>query len=161
MKSLFDIETVPVVSERAIEYGITVKSRSPLFKVSSHIVSSSIAAKYFAPLFGDEIMFKESFFIAFVDRANKIIGWSRISSGGRASTVVDVAIIAKLALDTLCSGVFLCHNHPSGTLRPSPQDDTLTKSIAEALKLFDIRVLDHIILTPSDDYYSYNDEGRL
>lgn len=75
--------------------------------------------------------------------------------------MVDNAIIAKIAVDALASGVILAHNHPSGTMRPSIQDDTLTKRVREALALFDIKVLDHIIVTPTSDYYSYNDEGRL
>lgn len=155
MQSLFDI-----VSESAVEYGITVKSRNESFKRVS-ITGTRDAATFAAGLFGDDVEIVESFIVVTLNRAGKVTGWARISTGGRAATVVDNAIIAKIAVDALASGVILAHNHPSGTMRPSIQDDTLTKRVREALALFDIKVLDHIIVTPTSDYYSYNDEGRL
>lgn len=155
MNSLFDI-----VSDKAVEYGISVRSRNDAFDRVA-VCSSSQSADYLMPLFGDDIEIVESFVVLVLNRANKVTGWSRISSGGRAATVVDGAIVAKLAVDSLASSVILAHNHPSGNTRPSVQDDALTRRLKEALALFDIRVLDHIILTPHSGYYSYADECRL
>jgi DNA repair protein RadC len=69
-------------------------------------------------------------------------------------------LILKAAINTLCSGLFLCHNHPSGNLQPSRQDDTLTFKVRQAAQLLGIQLLDHIILC-DNKYYSYADEGRL
>lgn len=102
----------------------------------------------------------EEFWILFLSRANKILSAECVSTGGTASTLVDVKLVMKRALDKLASALILVHNHPSGNLRPSKPDDDLTKKISEAGKILDIRVLDHIIITPSE-YYSYADEGRL
>lgn len=110
--------------------------------------------------FLDDIGIYESFFILMMNRANNTIGHAKISQGGVVGTVVDVRIIAKYAVDSLCSSIILAHNHPSGNLKPSEADIRITKNIKEALKLFDIVVLDHLILT-EDGYYSFADEGGL
>ena len=66
----------------------------------------------------------------------------------------------KKAIENLSAGLIFVHNHPSGKLRASLEDDKLTKRLVEAAKLFDIKVLDHIIIG-AGGYYSYNDEGKL
>lgn len=124
------------------------------------MASSETAAEYLRPLYGDEIEIAESFIVLLLNRASQVTGWYRLSSGGRASTVVDVVMLAKVALDAMASAVVLSHNHPSGSKKPSVQDDRLTKNITDALKLFDIKVVDHVIIT-TDGHYSYCDEGRL
>ena len=75
-------------------------------------------------------------------------------------TAVDVKLIMRAAIEHLASAMIVFHNHPSGTLRPSPQDDAITRKIAEAAKLIDTRLNDHIIITDGA-YFSYNDQGRL
>ncbi len=102
----------------------------------------------------------EEFRILMLTRANRIKSMSTISSGGTTATVVDVKMVIKQAIDALADGLILVHNHPSGNLTPSPQDDQLTRRIAEAAALCDIRVMDHIIVS-SSGYYSYADEGKL
>ena len=74
--------------------------------------------------------------------------------------MVDIKLLLKRAIDCLAEGIVLVHNHPSGTLTPSAEDDRLTRNIKDAAKLIGIRVLDHVIIA-RDRYYSYNDEGRL
>ena len=91
---------------------------------------------------------------------NKVIQKVKISQGGVNQTSVDIRLVLKAAINALASGIILCHNHPSGSLRPSTHDDALTERIQKAAKLMDIRILDHIILSDSG-YYSYADEGRL
>ena len=84
----------------------------------------------------------------------------RVSQGGTAATVVDVKLIMRSALQQLASALILCHNHPSNNLTPSVADDKVTAKIKAAAALFDMAVLDHIIVG-EEGYFSYADEGRL
>ena len=83
-----------------------------------------------------------------------------MSKGGVSGTVIDARLILKRAIELLASSIILVHNHPSGNLRPSPEDDRITAKTKEAALLLDINVLDHLIITPTD-YFSYSDNGRL
>ena len=107
-----------------------------------------------------ELLNYEEFRVVHLNRANRIIFDETISRGGTASTLVDVKLVMKSALDKLASSLIFVHNHPSGNLNPSAADDRLTRQLKNAAELLDIRVLDHIIIT-SQGYYSYNDNGRL
>lgn len=109
----------------------------------------------------DTIGYKETFKVLILNNSNKIIGYTTISEGGLTSTIVDVRTILQTALVCNATSIILSHNHPSGNPRPSFQDDNITRKIKDACGLMDIRVLDHIIVTPEDSYYSYCDEGRL
>ena len=124
------------------------------------IISSNDAFKVIKQFYFDDIDIFESFFILCLNRNNQTIAYAKISQGGVAGTVVDIKIIAKYAIDCLASGVILAHNHPSGNLKPSNEDLAITKRIKEGLKILDISVLDHLILT-SQGYLSFGDEGIL
>lgn len=102
----------------------------------------------------------EEFWIIILNRSLKVLSLEKISSGGVASVLVDAKIVFNKVLSKLGSAIILCHNHPSGKLKPSQQDIHLTNRITEAAKLLDIIVSDHIIVT-YDDYYSFADEGML
>lgn len=102
----------------------------------------------------------EEFWVIFLNRANNILGSKCISKGGLSQTVVDPKVVFNNALETKASALILCHNHPSGQLKPSQADIQLTEKIKSAGKLLDIQVLDHIIVTAST-YYSFADEGML
>lgn len=111
--------------------------------------------------FNDDILeYKEYFKLVLLNGANKVLGITTISEGGMDGTVVDVRLIMQTALLAHSSSIILAHNHPSGQLKPSPQDDRITKKIKDAAKLMDIKLYDHLIVT-RDYYYSYADEGRL
>lgn len=101
----------------------------------------------------------EEFWVMYLTQSSRVISQVNISRGGVAATAVDVKIILKNAIDSLASCIVLAHNHPSGTLSPSAQDDNLTRKIVEGAKIVDVRVLDHIIITDAG-YYSYKDKGR-
>lgn len=103
---------------------------------------------------------QEEFWVIHLNRANVVIEEQKVSLGSTCATVVDVKVILKEALSILSESLILVHNHPSGNLNPSPQDDNLTRKIFEAAKMLDIRVVDHLIIG-SGGYYSYNDEGRM
>lgn len=109
----------------------------------------------------DTIGYRESFKVLLLNNANKIIGYTTIADGGLTATVVDLRVLMQTALVTNSTAIICTHNHPNGRKLPSLQDDTLTKRIQEACKVLDIRLLDHIIVTPEDGYYSYCDEGKL
>lgn len=102
----------------------------------------------------------EEFWVLFLDRSNKIIDKIRVSQGGVSGTVFDVRIILKQAIDKLASSLILFHNHPSGNLTASSNDMDITKKACDAAKLFDIKVLDHIIVA-GKKYLSMADEGML
>lgn len=123
------------------------------------IKTSKDAAVFIRSFFEDLDVF-ESFYLITLNRSNMTTGYVRISYGGRAYTVVDTAIIANYAIKALASGVILCHNHPSGSLIVSQDDKAITTKVSQGLTLFDIKVLDHIILTP-DTYLSMADENLM
>jgi DNA repair protein RadC len=102
----------------------------------------------------------EVFGVIFLNRANKVRHFEIVSEGGITGTVADPRIILKKALDEDAVSIILCHNHPSGSLKPSRADEELTMKIKEAAKYFDIRVIDHIIVS-ENGYYSFADEGML
>src|SRR5215211_5774401 len=102
----------------------------------------------------------EVFAVLFLNRANKINHFQIVSEGGITGTVADPRIILKKALEEDAVGLVLCHNHPSGSLKPSKADEDLTLKIKEAARYFDIKVLDHLIVS-DDGYYSFADGGIL
>jgi DNA repair protein RadC len=102
----------------------------------------------------------EVFAVVFLNRANKINHFEIVSEGGITGTVADPRVILKKALEENAVNIILCHNHPSGSLKPSRADEELTFKIKEAAKYFDIKVIDHIIVS-EDGYYSFADEGIL
>ncbi len=102
----------------------------------------------------------EEFWVLFLSRANTIIKAECISKGGVSGTVVDVRLILKPAIESLASSIILAHNHPSGNIRPSNQDTSLTKKVKEAGKLLDIHIQDHIIIG-EQQYFSFADQGIL
>jgi len=102
----------------------------------------------------------EVFAVVFLNRTNKINNFQVISEGGITGTVADPRIILKKALEEDAVSLILCHNHPSGSLKPSKADEDLTQKIKEAARYFDIKVTDHIIVSEIG-YYSFADEGIL
>lgn len=102
----------------------------------------------------------EECWVIFLNQSSRVIRKQRISVGGLASTQVDIRLILREALKVSATSLILVHNHPSGNVRPSADDDRLTQSTYQAAKTLNIRMLDHVIYA-DDKYYSYADEGRL
>lgn len=102
----------------------------------------------------------EVFAVLFLNQANKIMHYEVLSEGGITGTVADPRIILRKALSHDAVNLILCHNHPSGSIKPSRADKELTAKIKEAALLFDMTVLDHIIVS-ADGHYSFADEGIL
>ena len=124
------------------------------------ITRSKDAADFIRQFYSDDIEIFESSFILLLNRNNVTTGYAKISQGGIAGTVVDVKIVAKYAVDSLAHGIILAHNHPSGNLNPSQADIDITKKIAQALRLLDVKLLDHVILT-ANGHASLADEGHI
>lgn len=128
------------------------KKEKPILKCSTDVFD------YMKPIMGDNRV--EECWAIFVNQASRVIKRIRISSGGYASTQVDIRVIVKEALLCDSTAFFICHNHPSGREKPSVTDDRLTQSLTVAAKTLNLTVLDHLIIC-NDKYYSYTDEGKL
>lgn len=102
----------------------------------------------------------EEFWVLYLNRANKVIDQSRITQGGVTGTIFDIKLIMKSALEKLASSIIICHNHPSGNPKPSEQDIKITHKLKDAAQVFEIALLDHIIITDSE-CYSFADNGNL
>jgi DNA repair protein RadC len=102
----------------------------------------------------------EELWALYLSRGAKILHCQRISSGGTDFSGADIKMIVLPALQHLAGNVVLCHNHPHGQPRPSTQDRETTNKVSDALKLFDIRLLDHVIIA-DHEYYSFVDHGEL
>ena len=118
------------------------------------------AVNYARQFYHDDINLWESFFVIMLNHSNKVIGWLKVAQGGISRTQVDIRIILKACIDTLATGVILIHNHPSGSCKPSRADKALTDQINEVLKMLDIRLEDHIILS-EENWESMNQWGYI
>ncbi len=140
----------------ALELGRRRQHTTPLERIA--ITSSKDVFNYLYGTMAD--LPHEEFWILLCNRSNKVMDKIQIGQGGLSSVVVDTKIIIRHALERLASAIILCHNHPSGNLKPSNEDINLTKRVKEAAALLDIRILDHIIIGDMN-YYSFADEGML
>lgn len=129
---------------------------------SASISDSSYAAKLMHETWNkDTLGLQETFKILLLNNSHKIKGIFQVSTGGITGTLVDLRILFAVILKSLSTGIILAHNHPSGTLKPSGADKELTKKIQNAAVLFDIKVLDHLIIVPNGGYFSFADQGIL
>ena len=154
IKGIGEAKAISIVA--AMELGR--RSQATAYREKTAISSSTDVANYLQTLLKD---YKhEVFAVLFLNRSNKINHFQIISEGGITGTVADPRIILKKALEEDAVSIILCHNHPSGSLKPSKADEELTFKIKEAAKYFDIKVLDHLIVS-DDGYFSFADEGIL
>lgn len=143
-----------IVNEIKITY--TRKGNSEK-KITNSNDAVSVFRQYFD---SDEIDYRESFYALYLNQANNVLGIKKISESGISCTVVDVRIIMQAALLCNASAIILAHNHPSGNLKPSPEDLKITQRIKNASEFLNLRLLDHFILT-STGHLSFADEGHL
>lgn len=146
----FQIEAVLEIMRR---YNLETLGDRPKIRSASdiHLYMQPRAAK----------LLTENIWIVVLNRQNQVVDCLTVSQGGSSATVYDTKSIMRQVL--LCQGVeglIMVHNHPSGNLTPSPQDDHITSSLKNACKFLDIKFLDHVIVT-QDGFYSYADSGRL
>lgn len=154
IKGIGEAKSVTIVA--ALELGRRRQAAASLEKPV--VRSSREIAEYLQALIQDYNY--EVFAVIFLNRANKINHFEIISRGGITGTVADPRVILRKALEEEATSIILCHNHPSGNLKPSFADEELTRKIKEAASYMDIKVIDHIIVS-EDGYYSFADEGIL
>lgn len=149
-------EAKAITIAAALELG---RRRKTTEGIRRPIVSSSAAAFDLINAELSDLKYEE-FWILLLNKQNQLIDKRPISKGGVSGTVADAKLIFKPALEKLASSLLLCHNHPSGNLKPSQADISLTKKLKEAGKTLDISVLDHLIVA-NDKYFSFADEGLM
>jgi len=148
-------EAKAITISAALELGIR---RNAFEKKKEIVLNSKDIAEYLRA----QLQYKkrEVFVVVYLNRANKILHHETVSEGGITGTVADPRIILKKALEHNATSIILSHNHPSGNLKPSKQDELLTLKIKEAASYLDITVMDHIIVS-DEGYYSFADAGLL
>jgi DNA repair protein RadC len=149
-------EAKAVTIAAALELGRRRKEEDT--RDTKKIITSKDAFSFFEPFLSD--LPHEEFWVLLLNGANKIISSKRISEGGTQSTIVDVKIIFRYAIEHLACNIVLCHNHPSGNIKPSNSDILLTKKLKECGRMLDITVSDHLIIGDRN-YYSFADDGML
>lgn len=153
-KGIGEAKAISIIS--ALELGRR-RREGEVSKVNQISCSKDICnlmSRYFSDLNHEE------FWIVLLNRANNVLSQHLISKGGQAGTIADPKIIFQAALENHAASVILCHNHPSGNLKPSQADLNLTRKLRDAGQLLDIAVLDHVIFTNSS-YFSFADEGMI
>lgn len=145
------------MKKKAVEYSLKAEKKE--FSIEK-IRTSNDAVRFSRKFYHDDISIYESSFILLLNHVSNVIGYAKISQGGLCSTVVDIRIVAKYAIDCLASSVILVHNHPSGNVSPSAEDTRLSTRLKEGLRILDINFLDSIIIA-EDNYTSMADEGMI
>ncbi|RMD51329.1 MAG: JAB domain-containing protein [Ignavibacteria bacterium] len=120
-------------------------SQDEKFSIGNKITSPEDIANIFIPLLRDEV--KEKFIVVCLSSSNKVTKYEVISVGNLNSSIVHPREVFKVAVDNLAASIILIHNHPSGNIQPSKEDITITKKLVEAGEIFDIKVLDHLIIS--------------
>ena len=153
----FEYQNKLIMQEFQAKFSLKVNQTTyPKIKITQSKVAYETILNYY----DESIEIYESFYLVLLNTANETIGFVKLSQGGITGTVVDLRLLMKYVLDTLASGVIIAHNHPSGNLKPSEADKIITKKINSALKLIDVTLLDHLIITPYG-FLSFADEGIL
>ncbi|MBR3759033.1 MAG: DNA repair protein RadC [Bacteroidaceae bacterium] len=134
--------------------------RRKLAEVEERLVVRTARDLYnhFHPKLADQPV--EEFWVMLLNNACRVIDSRCVATGGITEVAVDVRLVLREAILGRATAIALCHNHPSGNVRPSRQDDQLTDRLRQACDLMNIRLMDHIVLTDGR-FYSYADEGRL
>lgn len=143
------------------EFSISLKRTKHPFYETFQVTSSADSAEVAKRLFDENtIDWVESFFVIALSRANRVIGFYKVSHGGVTGTVVDPKVVMQFALLSNATSLILTHNHPSCRVTPSKSDLETTRKISQACDLMDMCLLDHIIVS-SEGHFSFADEGRL
>lgn len=160
LEQLTEIENVGETKALSIMTAFELSSRlfGEVREEQPQIGSSSIVAKMLTPIFHN--LSHEECWVFYLNRSNKLIYKERVSSGGISSTIIDIKLIIKRAVEKLASALIISHNHPSGNPLPGVHDKQQTKNLKEAATIFDITLLDHIIIA-GERYFSFADEGIL
>jgi DNA repair protein RadC len=148
-----------LIQERVAEIEV---SYQPAISNKPKITGSLDAYNVLLPFFPTEtIALQERFVTMYLNRSNRVLGIYPLSIGGITGTVADIRLILSVALKTAATAIILAHNHPSGNLSPSGNDCDLTLKIKEACKYLDLKLVDHLIISPENTYLSMSEEGLI
>jgi DNA repair protein RadC len=153
-KGIGEAKAISIVA--ALELG--KRRQAAEFTGKKQISCSCDIYHLFHPLLCD--LYYEEFWALFMNRSFGIIDKLKIGQGGVSEVLVDTKLIYKGALERLATYIALCHNHPSGNILPSRQDDEITMRIKKGIELLGMTLTDHVVLCDGN-YYSYADEGRI
>ena len=149
------------MKDKVNEIQISYREKISTLKSSELNKSQDVERVIYKDWDKDTIGLQETFKILLLNNSNKVKGIYPLSIGGITGTMVDLRILFAIVLKTLSTAIILTHNHPSGKLIPSEADKKLTNKIKKAAQLFDVSVLDHLIIAPDGDYYSFANHGLL
>jgi DNA repair protein RadC len=149
------METITTAAEIQVSYRPAISSK-PVIKSA---LDAFIELRPFYP--DATIHLQEQFIVAYLNKANRLLGIYKASAGGISGTVADPRLILAVALKICASALILSHNHPSSNLQPSRADIELTRKIKEGAHLLDMKVFDHLVISPDNQYYSFANEGIL
>lgn len=141
--------TIQVKYKNSTEEKIIIDGAPKVVEVAQKIFNS------------DTIAWTEEVLMLCLSRRNELVGYYKVSSGGMSASIIDPKVVFTIALNSCAHGIIMLHNHPSGNLKPSEQDDLITKRLRDSGKILDIKLLDHIIIVPDGKYYSYANESSI
>lgn len=160
MKNTLNCPEITYTCKKVTFKKIVTNYKDPDFKNRQVIRWSKDAYANFRYVFEECMQHHEEVWVMFLSNASRVLGMSCIGVGGLDSAFVDIRIIFQTALMVNATNIMIAHNHPNGALLSSTEDELLTKKIAKAGELLDIKLMDHIILSV-DGYFSFADEGLL
>ena len=144
-----------VVAEISVSYKPAIANK-PI--ILTALDAYNVLLQFFSE---NTLQLQEQFVALYLNRANRVLGCYKLSTGGITGTVADTRLILGTALKVAATGVILGHNHPSANLKPSLQDEQLTRKIKQAAELMDIKLLDHLIIGIDNNYLSMADQGLI
>jgi len=161
MITLKNFDRTPSLAELKVSYRRGRPKDNRQEKMPSVIASPMSCEQYLRSVWDDDtIELREEFVLLCLNGAHEVLGWVKLHTGGFNQSPVDLRLVLGVALQTASSAVVIAHNHPSGNLKPSPEDKAITQCLKQAGELIGLRVLDHIILT-RDGCFSFNENDML
>ena len=160
MITLKSFDRTPSLAELKVSYRRGRPKDGKQERMPFFVASSQGCAEYLRRLWDDDtIELREEFVLLCLSGSHEVLGWVKLHTGGFNHAAVDLRLVLGVALQTASSAVIVAHNHPSGSLTPSPEDRALTRRLADACELVGVRFLDHVIVT-RDASYSFADNGK-
>ncbi len=159
MITLKTFERTPSLAELKVSYQRGRPKDGKQERMPFFVASPVSCEQYLRTLWDDDtIELREEFVLLCLNGAHEVLGWVKLHTGGFNHASVDLRMVLAVALQTASSAVVVAHNHPSGNLKPSPEDRALTRRLAEACELVGVKFLDHLIVS-RDASYSFRDHG--
>jgi DNA repair protein RadC len=161
MITLKTLDRTPHLAELKVTYKRGRRKDTRQQKMPWALNTAVKAEEYLRTLWDeDTIDLREEFVVLCLDASLTVLGWVRLHTGGLDSSPVDPRLVFGVALQTASAAIVVAHNHPSGNVEPSQQDEVLTQRLAVGAKLLGVRLLDHLILG-REGSYSFASAGRL